>query len=146
MGAVYLKPGIDLDATSVSMGSVTEHGGNGAALAIDGSQETLLSATPSLELGGDWQLAGGTVLRPFARIGAALYSDPGFSVTSRFSAAPAGTGSFTTKEELDQVLADVQAGFDLLDDGGSTLRIFYDGQFGQTTQANGGGVEAEIRF
>lgn len=146
LGMLQMTPRLDLDATRISSADVTESGGNGAALRIDGADKSLFSASPSLELGGSWEVSGEVRLRPYARAGATLYGDTRFSTSSRFRAAPDGTPDFETREELDSVVATLSAGLEVYAPGGASLRLSYDGVFGETTRSNTGGLTAELRF
>ena len=145
-GAWYLKPLADLDATWLTYGDVKEEGGAGAALRIDSSDKTMLSASPKLEIGGQWELANGTILRPYASAGATFYSDTDFGVISRFRDAPAGSPSFRTDLEMDDIIANVSLGLDMFATNGTSLRVFYDGSFGETTMMHTGGLRAAMEF
>ena len=50
-GSWYAKPMVDFDATHISLDNVNEQGAGGASLNVRGNDETVLSATPALELG-----------------------------------------------------------------------------------------------
>lgn len=80
------------------------------------------------------------------KAGATFYTDPSFDLTARFRDGPSSAGTFTTHEEIDSILATVTAGVDLLGSGGSSLRLFYEGDFGETTLSQGGGLSAEVRL
>ena len=49
-GSWYAKPMVDFDATRISLDNVNERGA-GVGLNVRGNDETVLSATPALELG-----------------------------------------------------------------------------------------------
>jgi len=66
-GNWYAKPMVDLDATRISLDNVNEQGAGGASLNVRGNDETVLSATPALELGTQFVTARGTLLRPYVR-------------------------------------------------------------------------------
>lgn len=141
-----LTPRLDGDVTRISHGDVTEHGGNGAALRISGTDQTVVSVSPSAEIAGNWQVGDEWVLKPFARGGATFYGDTTFSTESRFRSAPAGTSGFATDEAMDQLVANISAGMDVIAPGGTSLRFFYEGMLGETTHSNGGGLRAAIKF
>jgi len=65
--ALYAKPMVDVEATHMWLGSVQEQGGPGA-LSIASSEETVFSAAPAVEIGGEVMIDGGTLVRPFARV------------------------------------------------------------------------------
>ncbi len=78
-------PGPWLFAGAVSRG--------GAALRIDAADQTVFSATPRLEIGGQWEMAAGTYLRPYVQLGAAIYADTGFSLEAAFEDTSLGVPS-----------------------------------------------------
>lgn len=145
-GPWYLKPLVDLDATWMSFGDVDEDGGDGAALRIASADQTVLSATPRLEIGGQGEMANGAYVRPYVQLGIAVYADTGFSVDAQFEDTSLGVPSFTTVTDLDTVLADVALGLDVLTEEGLNLRVLYDGQFGETTQSHAGSLRLEWRL
>jgi hypothetical protein len=144
-GAWYLKPLVDLDAIWMSYGDVNEQGGSGA-LRIDGEEQTVLSATPRLEIGGQGEMQNGSYVRPYAQLGVVLYADTGFSMQAQFLDESLDIPAFTTVTELDSVLADVTLGLDVLMEDGWNIRVAYDGQFGETTVSHAGTLRAEWRF
>lgn len=83
-GTWYAKPLVDLDATHVSLDGVNETGSGGMALNVRGSEETVLSATPALELGAQFGDPNGTPVRPYVRGGATLFDDPDFVLLASF--------------------------------------------------------------
>jgi len=145
-GQWYLKPLIDVDATWMSFGDVSENGGGGAALNIDSTDQTVFSATPRLEIGGQWETANGAYLRPYVQLGAAIYADTGFSLDAAFEDEALGVPSFTTVTDLDSVLADISVGLDVLAAESLNMRLSYDGQFGETTQNHAGSLRLEWRL
>lgn len=143
--ALYVKPMVDLEATQLWLGSVDEQGGVGA-LSIASSHETLFSAAPAVEIGGVTKLAGGTVLRPFARLGGVFYSDDNIALSSAFIGAPAGIPNFTTSAQIDNAMGNVGAGLDLVWSDGTTIKAQYDGLFGEDTQQHSFGAKAIVKF
>ena len=145
-GNWYLKPLVDVDATVMAFGGVDEDGGDGAALRIGSTDQTVFSATPRLEIGGQGEMKNGAYVRPYAQLGAAIYANTDFSLEARFEDETLGIPSFTTVTDLDTVLADVSLGLDVLTEEGLNLRVSYEGLFGETTQSHAGTLRAEWRF
>jgi Autotransporter beta-domain len=56
---------VDFDATHISLDNVNERGEGGASLNVRGNDETVLSATPALELGTQFEMASGISVRPY---------------------------------------------------------------------------------
>ncbi|MFM8745164.1 MAG: autotransporter domain-containing protein, partial [Aestuariivirga sp.] len=146
MGHWYAKPIVDLDATWISYGDVSEDGGEGAGLDVSSQEDTVLSATPMLEIGGQWEMANGALVRPYAQAGVAFYGDTSLQIDSQFLDAPGGTPGFMTETEMDNVLADISVGLDVLAVENLNVRLSYDGMFGENTQSNAGTLRLEWRL
>jgi uncharacterized protein with beta-barrel porin domain len=146
MGQWYVKPLVDLDAIWMSYGDVRENGGNGAGLSIGSGEQTVLSVTPRLELGGRWEISNGAAVLPYVQGGAAFYTGTGFSLDSAFLDAPPATPSFRTEAELDDVLAQVSAGVDVMAVENLKVRLSYDGLFGSTLRSNAGTLRVDYHF
>jgi len=142
----YVKPLIDVRATHISLGGLTESNGNGADLTISGKTSTVYSASPAVEFGFQWTDANQLMYRPRIRVGASFFSNTTFSTDSAFTAAPAGGPTFRTSTNMDRVLADVAVGIDVMSVGGAVLSLYYAGQFGATTQQNTIGAKASLPF
>jgi len=89
-GSWYAKPMVDFDATHISLDGVREKGAGGVGLNVRGSDETVLSATPALELGAQFGNPQGTLVRPYLRGGATFYDDPDFVLLASFEGTPEG--------------------------------------------------------
>lgn len=146
MGGWYVKPMADIDVTHIHASGVRETGGGGAALSVASRSDTFVSFSPALEIGSEIRAGGGLLLRPYARAGMTVFSDTEFAVTSQFLAAPAGVPGFSTLTEVDRVVADVSAGVHLLGASGMTLRLGYDGRFGDTIREHSIGAKATFPF
>lgn len=53
---------------------------------------------------------------------------------------------FLTRNKLDDVVANLAAGLDVLIDNGTTMRLSYDATFGDTIESHAGGIRREVRF
>jgi hypothetical protein len=74
------------------------------------------------------------------------------TIARHFNAAAVAGGSstleapFRIRTGIDNVLADISAGLELLDLRGASLKLFYDGRFGDTIQENAAGAKATVAF
>ena len=84
-------------ARASTLDDMQETGGGGAALIVQGSGQTVYAVTPALEVGTEWWLSNGTLMRPFVRGGATWYDGADMSLSASFSAAPDGVGPFTIR-------------------------------------------------
>ncbi|MFM8745514.1 MAG: hypothetical protein ACKOED_02440, partial [Aestuariivirga sp.] len=108
--------------------------------------ENLFSVTPRIEMGGQWETEDGLIFRPMLQLGATFYGDSQFSLSSQFVDTPEEPSVFVTKTELDPVTFDISAGIDVFNAEGNSLRVYYDGSFGETSQSHGGGLRLRIGF
>jgi hypothetical protein len=145
-GAWYAKPMVDLDVTWLGLDGTNERGGGGAGLKVRGTDETVFSASPALEIGTRWAFGDGTLLRPYARAGATVFGDNDFAVLASFEQAPGGIGPFRIATHTDDVVADIGAGLDVIGKKGAELKLFYEGRFGDLVSDNAGGLKASIPF
>lgn len=146
MGALYLKPQVEVAATRLNRDGYSESSNGGIALIVRENHATVWSASPSLELGTEHRAANGGVVRFFVKGGATWLDTDKFTTTASFAGAPAGTTPFAVTSKVDKVVADVGAGIDLITKGDTALRLQYDGQFGDTTTQHGGSAKLGVRF
>ncbi len=144
--SLYYKPMLDAAVTTVDLGDVNERGAGGASLAVNGADHTVFSITPAVEFGTEWWWSNGTLVRPFVRAGVTWYSEDDVSVAASFSGAPSGVSPFTIVAEADDVQADIAAGVELITAEDSSVRVFYDGQFGDRIAVQAAGFKASVKF
>ncbi|MFD0985988.1 autotransporter outer membrane beta-barrel domain-containing protein [Methyloligella solikamskensis] len=142
---LYYKPMIDAAVTNVDLGNIKEHGAGGASLAVDGDH-TVFSLSPAVEFGTEWWWSNGTLVRPYVRAGVTWYSEDEVTVAASFSGAPSSVSPFTIVADTDNVQADIAAGVELITAGNSSVRVFYDGQFGDRVAVQAAGFKAGVKF
>lgn len=145
-GKWYAKPMVDLDATQISLDGVSETGAGAVGLNVRGTDETVLSATPALELGAQFGNPNGTLVRPYVRGGATFYDDPDFVLLASFEGVPGGVGPFRIATATDDVLANVGAGVDVIGSEGASFRLYYEGRFSDLVEQHAGGIKASLPF
>jgi outer membrane autotransporter protein len=145
-GPWYFKPMVDLNVVNVDMDGFTERGGGGAAMKVSATDETVFSATPAFEIGRQFALRDGTLLRPYVRGGASFYTDADFPIAAAFADAGGGITPFRTNGEIDNVLGTVSAGITLLGVRRGTLTLSYDGSFGEDLEEHSASAKASWRF
>jgi hypothetical protein len=101
---------------------------------------------PTLEVGSEWWLGNGTLVRPLIRGGAVWYDNPDFALVAGFAGAPAGVGPFTINTDIDQFMGVVGVGIDLINGEDDALRLSYDAQLGETTQIQSVGIKGSAKF
>ena len=127
---------------------MSESGAGGIGLNVRGNNETVLSATPALELGAQLGGPSGTLVRPYIRGGATFFDDPDFVLLASFEGASSGVGPFriATATATDDVVGNVGAGVDVIGVGGASFRIYYDGRFSDLIEEHAGGIKASLPF
>ena len=102
-GGWYLKPLVDLDATRLDLDGTKERGAGGASLVVKGNDQTYLSASPALELGTQFAMANGTLIRPYVRGGATIFDETDFALKASFAGTPKGVAPFLIRTGIDDV-------------------------------------------
>jgi uncharacterized protein with beta-barrel porin domain len=143
---LYFKPVLDMAATWLGLGDFAESGAGAANLYVAGTSKTIYTVLPSLEVGTEWWLSNGTLVRPFVRTGLAWYSGGDFALDASFLAAPAGVSPFTIHTGLDNAMGTIGAGLDMVTGDETALHLSYDGQFGETASIQTFGMKGSVRF
>jgi hypothetical protein len=145
-GSWYAKPLVDFDATHINLDGVNETGAGAVGLNVRGADETILSATPAIELGAQFGNPAGTLVRPYLRGGATFYDDPDFVLLASFEGAPSGVGPFRIATATDDVIGMAGAGVDVIGVEGSSFRLYYEGRFSDLVEQHAGGIKATLPF
>jgi outer membrane autotransporter protein len=145
-GSWYAKPLVDLDVTHIDLDGASESGSGGMALKVNGSGQTVFSATPMVELGTQYGNPNGTLYRPYIRGGATFFDDADFAVLASFEGAPSGVGSFRIATSTDDVVGNVGVGLDVIGVEGASFRLYYEGRFGDTVADHAGGIKGSWPF
>jgi uncharacterized protein with beta-barrel porin domain len=142
----YAKPLVDLNLTHLDRDAIAEVGAGAANLLVAGGDNTFFSVTPALELGGEFAMAAGSMLRPFIRAGVAFYSDDEHTLTAQFAGSPNGVGAFAISTQFDDVFADIEAGVSLMTVGGANLTMSYEGRISDKTDQHGFFLKGSSKF
>lgn len=150
----YVNPLVDVNWTYLSRDDITESGGNGADLFVEGGSETFFSFSPAIEVGFDQSLDDNILSRPYARAGLSVFTDDDQALTAEFVGAPAGVSAFTTTTEFDQVFAEIEAGVVLFTGGDpigdlgdrAVISLGYQGRISDETSQHGGFLRVALPF
>jgi len=143
---LYYKPMLDAAVTDVEIDDVRERGAGGASLLVHNGNNTVFSFSPALEVGSEWWWPNGTLVRPYLRAGLTWYSEDDVTVAASFSGAPGSVAPFTIVANTDEIQADIAAGIEMISGDDSSLRVFYDGQFGDRLAVHAAGFKASVKF
>lgn len=141
----YLKPQIDVNATLVQSGAYTETGGI-SAIAFSGQSETVLSLSPSLELGRDFRAQSGRVTRAFARVGSTLYSKDGVGLNGRLATDLTGADTFSVSAGGDKQVLNLSAGLTSFSLGSWSAELGYKGRFSANLEEHSANLQMRINF
>jgi uncharacterized protein with beta-barrel porin domain len=142
----YVKPLVDLDATTIWSGGFTERGAAAAGLNVRGQTDTVLSVAPAVEVGGQFALAGATWLRPFLRAGVRLFGTDELGTTASFIGSPTDVSAFTATTPLDRWMGEVASGLEILSSDRFDARLGYEGRFGERATQHGGNLKLRAKF
>jgi hypothetical protein len=143
----YLLPMVDAGVTYVNIGGFDEVGAGVLNLLVAGHSETYFNLQPALEIGAEFSLDDGTLIRPFIKGGINQFlGDPTPEVTAVFQGAPAGVAPFTVAGDIDTTFGEVTVGLDFMDVSGAVLRLNYEGRYSSNTEQHGGSLKVLVPF
>jgi len=131
--AWYLLPLLDIGYTNVDTEGFTESGSGAVGLVVDAIDYNFVTGRAALQIGGEWAVGNGTLIRPFAELGITRFlrgETP--DIRAAFDNAPPGVDAFTQSYEFDENFTDAAAGFDVLWPGNFVARLGFTGQYGNT--------------
>lgn len=142
----YLRPYVDLDAFYLRTPLMRETGAPAFNLDVYGRRKTLFSVNPNVEVGGRFDLGGGTWMRPYASLGFTLLSSDKFTMQSSFRDDPVGLGAFRTVARIPDKLVDIGLGLQLSSGRGFELTAEYQSQLGKDYVSQTGSARLSWRF
>jgi outer membrane autotransporter protein len=145
-GNWYLKPYLDLHAVHLHTSGYSEQGAGPLGLNVDGTSDTMFSASPMLELGGRVEMDNGMTFRPYAAVGGTFHNKNEWGADAQFQGAAAGVMSFNTAASAPASLANVRLGMDLMVNKNLQLRAEYGGQFGSGYRSSEGILRVNYLF
>ncbi|MEM9029352.1 MAG: autotransporter outer membrane beta-barrel domain-containing protein, partial [Pseudomonadota bacterium] len=132
----YARPLIDLNVTYLDRDGLTESGAGDANLRVDDGSETYFAVTPALEIGGDYPLVPGTVLKPFLIAGITVFADDEHNVKSAYATSPDLT--FESVTASGDVFANIHAGATMIGDTSNfNLTFGYKGLYSDDVRQHG---------
>lgn len=146
-GNWYLKPSVALSFGYLRTSKVQESGAGAADLIVQGDGENYVNIRPALEIGGEYALKKGYVLRPRLALGVTQFlTDPKSTLSASFDGTPGGSADFLAESDPDRTYFNILAGVDLLNSNGMVFSVGVFGQYSDTTKRYGGTAELQIRF
>jgi hypothetical protein len=121
----YLRPRLDVEVLHTVMPGFQEYGQGPFTMAVSGRSTFNAGIVPVLELGGRFDVAEATVLRPYAAVGAIFLPDNTTTIDASFIGPLAQFGSFRTVYAGPSVLGTVEAGLQLYRVKGLEMKAEY---------------------
>lgn len=141
VGALYLKPLVDLDVNYIRSGGYTERGASQYNLTVNPYDDVMVSVMPGLEIGTDLSLSESLQMRAFAFAGAQHSADT--QVSSKVMFSPTSQ-QYTRQFETDNWVANFGAGLSLFSDDRVSVDLRYDGTYGGDVLSHS--VTAKLRI
>lgn len=142
---LYLRPSIGIDLIHARAEGFSESGAGGLGLRVDEVRHNTAVLMPTVEFGGQLQLANEMVLRSYVSGGVQVRSNDMWKGNSTFKGGSEDQG-FSLDVPIDQYTGRVSAGLQLFTDAKTDIRLQYDGDFGKLTKTHGGTVSLSYRF
>ncbi len=135
-GVAYIKPALDVNGTYLYMKSFEEEGVAGFNVQGVDQDEMWITVEPALELGVEGQVTTGVALRAYVSGGFRYAFDDQIGFESHFQGSPAGAGDYEVTLESDDSVFPVGAGIELIGIDRLSLRLSYEGLFGDHTEVH----------
>jgi hypothetical protein len=143
----YATPSFSLDASYILSEDSRESGLGAAGMENGETRDWVLSASPSVEVGGRFGMGNGTSFSPYLRGGFTLFSEDEMTIDSSFIGAPASAGRFENLAGFDRLYGRVSAGFVLESENRrSSLELGYRGAFSEHSTYHGAAATLSVRF
>ncbi|GKX33418.1 MAG: hypothetical protein MnENMB40S_10360 [Rhizobiaceae bacterium MnEN-MB40S] len=147
IGDWYVRPRGAIGFDYLSTGDYNEYGENAYALRIEGSDEVYANLQAGLDIGAQFTLGSGVIIRPTVSAGVTRFlGDASPSATAQFQASPSYIPDFTSTVNFDQTYLDLSAGLDVLATQNTAIRAQVGGSFSETTTRLGGQLKFSVNF
>ncbi len=142
----YIKPFIDLDIVHTRMPSFDERNAGALNLHLEGVNKWSAVISPSVEVGGRFDLNSGFTVRPYASVGVSFSSTDKWESQARLTSAPSGTDLFKSTLETGRVFGRVSTGVQVLSNKGMDVSLQYDGLLSSKVNSHSGSLKATWSF
>ena len=144
---LYAIPAIHLDASYIYAEKASESGLGAYGMEIGSTSEWVLSATPTVEVGGRFDMENGARFRPYFRGGFTVLNKDELKIDSAFIGAPDSAAGFQNYAGFDNRYGRADVGFAIESaDARSRLDVGYQGAFSAHSESNAFAVNFSMRF
>ncbi|ASV83762.1 sperm-activating peptides family [Ochrobactrum quorumnocens] len=145
-GAVYLRPAVDFDASYLYSGSATESN-SAYGLQLDSTDQWVLSATPSLEVGVETAITSSLMMQAYLRGEVSFANKDDVYINATFAGASVSDGTFRNYSQFGDVTGRLDTGLTFYDTAKTTrLTVGYQGQWSEKTVGHTATVSLGLRF
>jgi hypothetical protein len=116
----YLRPRLDVDANYANLAGFQEYGPAPVAISINSTERVAFVMTPTLEIGGRYNLSTATFLRPYLSAGASFMPNNNWTLNGSLGGATLAA-TFTGPE----ITANLEAGLQLYEVKGWEVKVDY---------------------
>ncbi|TSH90348.1 autotransporter outer membrane beta-barrel domain-containing protein [Verticiella sediminum] len=142
----YLKPYLDLHATRMRTDGYEETGAGALNLRVSKASDTLLAASPMLEIGHRMRLGNGLQLHTYASAGMTAYNDSSWGADAQLIGAVAEAGTFRTVSSAPSTRAKLNLGANLITRRNFDLRLEYSGEFASGYRSHNGSLKLNYMY
>ncbi len=147
IGDWYVRPRGSVGFDYLSTGDYNEYGENAYALRIEGSDEVYTNLQAGLDIGAQFTLESGVMIRPTLSAGVTQFlGDTSPIATAQFQASPSYIPDFDSKANFDRTYLDLSAGLDVLAARNTAIRAEVGGSFSENTTRLGGQLKFSVNF
>jgi hypothetical protein len=146
-GDAYIRPSIDLGYTRVDRKAFDETGAGVANLSVHRAVDDFTTLRGAVEWGAEWARDDGSLFRPALRLGLlGMVSGSAPRTEATLQGVPAGVGPLTVQGQIDRTIGELGAALDVLNTGGTVLRLGYTGQFSRHIESHSAMLKFSMPF
>lgn len=142
----YLKPYMDLHATRMRTGSYTERDAGSLNLRVSQSSDTMLAASPMLEIGHRLDFGNGLKLHSYASAGMTVYNDNSWGADAQLVGIATEGGTFRSVSSAPNSRAKLNLGANLSMRSNLDLKLEYSGEFARGYRAHTGSLKLSYLY
>jgi hypothetical protein len=143
----YAIPSINLDASYIYAAEARESGMGAYGMEVGSTSEWVLSASPTIEVGGEFDMENGAQFRPYLRGGVTILNKDELMIDSSFIGAPESAGRFQNYAGFDRQFGRADLGFTIESRNAmARLDFGYQGAFSEHSTTNAFAATFSMRF
>jgi uncharacterized protein with beta-barrel porin domain len=142
----YFKPYVDLHATRMRTDGYSERGAGELDLRVAKANDTMLAASPMLEIGHRMDFGNGLKLHSYISAGMTVHNDNSWGADAKLSGAVAEAGTFRSVSSLPNNRAKLALGANLVTRGNFDCKLEYAGEFASGYRSHTGSLKLSYLY